>query len=202
MTVFIDRKKFFEGIRHTPFPGKLKQETVQGATAILDEWERRKRTDLRHLAYMCATVLAECGQNMLPVREGFTKSDAAARAYVKRQGYRYAVVINGRVYYGRGDVQVTWLRNYEALTKLAKEQGFDVDFVASPDLLLEPKWAVWAMFEGMERGIYTGKKLSDYLGNKGTDWRNSRRIINGLDRADEIAANAKAFYADLVTATS
>jgi hypothetical protein len=46
----------------------------------------------------------------------------------------------------------------------------------------------------MERGLFTGKKLSDYFNDKKTDWRNARRIINGLDKADTIARYAQNFY--------
>jgi putative chitinase len=196
----LDRQKFFDGIRNQPFSGKLKPETVQGITAILDEWERRKLTDLRWLADMLATVLRECGPNMLPVREGFAKSDAAARAYVKRQGYKYAAVAaTGHVYYGRGLVQLTWLDNYAKLRGEVNKL-FGVDIVADPDAVLRPDIAAYVMFEGMIRGVFTGKKLADYFNDKTTDWRNARRIINGVDHADEIAANAKHFYADLLAA--
>jgi hypothetical protein len=64
-------------------PATLSQDAVRGITAILDEWERRGLTDLRWLAYMLATVLAECGHDMLPVREGFKRPTKQARAYVR-----------------------------------------------------------------------------------------------------------------------
>lgn len=188
----IDRAKFFDGIRNGPFPGSLSQEAVRGITAILDEWERRGLTDLRWLAYMLATVLAECGRNMLPVREGFARSDAAARSYVASKHYKYAKVEGGQVYYGRGLVQLTWLDNYRKMSAIT-----GLDLVNKPDLALEPAVAAKIMFEGMIRGTFTGKKLADYFG-AGTDWRQARRIINGLDRADEIAGYGKQFYADLM----
>lgn len=191
----IDRKKFFEGIRSGPFPGSLSAEAVRGVTAILDAWERSGLTDLRWLAYMLATVLAECGRNMLPVREGFKTSDAAARSYVRAQGYRYAVEVNGQVYYGRGLVQLTWEANYRAMGAI-----LGIDLVNNPDLALDPAIASKIMFEGMTRGTFTKKKLADYFNAAGSDWRNARRIINALDRADEIANYAKQFYADLTAA--
>jgi hypothetical protein len=75
----INRKKFFDGIKSGPFSGALKASTVKGVTTVLDAWEASGLTDERWLAYMLATVLAECGANMLPVREGFNKTDAQAR---------------------------------------------------------------------------------------------------------------------------
>lgn len=191
----IDRAKFFAGIRNGPFPGSLSQEAVRGISAILDEWERRDLTDLRWLAYMLATVLAECGRNMLPVREGFKPNDIQARAYVSGKGYRYARVEGGHVYYGRGLVQLTWLDNYR---KMAAIVG--VDLVNNPDQALKPDVASKIMFEGMIRGTFTGKKLADYFNATTADWKNARRIINGVDRADEIAGYGKQFHADLVAA--
>lgn len=191
----INRKKFFDGIRQGPFSGKLQPSTVKGCTAILDEVEKRNVTDLRHIAYMLATSLGECGENMLPVREGFKATDAESRAYVKRKKYAYAVEKNGQVYYGRGLVQLTWDYNY-------KKMGtwLNIDLLNNPDLALRPDVAADIMYEGMTRGMFTGKKLSDFFNDKKTDWVNARKIINGLDRANEIAGYAKHFYADLLNA--
>jgi putative chitinase len=192
----IDRKTFFDGVRSSPFSGKLNTSQVKGMTAILDAWDDSGLTDLRWLAYMFATVLAECGPQMLPVREGFKKTDAQARAYVKSRGYAYAVVVNGQVYYGRGLVQLTWEKNYEKMGEL-----LDKDLVNDPDQALEPDIAAEIMFKGMTLGTFTGKKLSDYFNDDVTDWIQARRIINKLDRAGEIAGYAKQFHSDLVMAS-
>lgn len=188
----IDRRKFFAEIRNAPFGGALLAETVQGIDAILDEWERRKLTDKRWLAYMLATVRRECGIRMLPVREGFGKTDQASRKFVRRQGYRYAQEVNGHVYYGRGLVQLTWAENYAKMTSL-----LGIDLLSNPDLALDPAVAAKVMFEGMIRGTFTGKSLATYFSDHESDWRNARKIINGLDHADEIATVAKQFYAAL-----
>ena len=203
----IDREKFFAALVPVPLPRPRKPSQVRTLDAILDEADRRKVTDLRWVADMMGTALGETGINLAPVREGFKTTDAEARAYVKRRGYRYAVVINGHCYYGRGLVQATWLDNYKKLTVIAREQ-FEQglfpdlteppDFVNNPDLLLQPRWAVWAMFEGMIRGTFTKKKLADFYNDTTTDFVNSRKIINGLDRAAEIGGYKKQFYADLV----
>jgi putative chitinase len=192
----INRKKFFDGIKSGPFSGALKASTVKGVTAVLDAWEASGLTDERWLAYMLATVLAECGANMLPVREGFKKTDAQARAYVKKRGYKYAKVVDGQVYYGRGLVQLTWQANYKAMGTI-----LGIDLAGKPDLALDPVTASNIMFEGMTRGTFTSKKLSNYFNKTKTDWKNARRIINKLDRADEIATYAKQFHSDIVIAS-
>lgn len=208
----IDRKKFFANIAPTPLPKPRVQSQVNTLDAILDEFERRKWINFWWPAYMMGTSLGEVGRALAPVREGFSATDAIARAYVKRQRYSYAVVINGIVYYGRGLVQVTWLDNYKKLTVLAAQQFPDEkpDFVKNPDLLLQPRWAVWVMFEGMSRGTFTTKKLADYFGPADKPGQfigkdpivNARRIINKLDRAVEIGGYAKQFYADMVIAST
>jgi len=184
----INRKKFFDGIRQQPFDGKLNANQVAGCNGILDEFERRQRTDMRHLAYMLATAKWETAHTMQPITE------RGSQSYLR--GKKYWPWI------GRGYVQLTWERNYKAMTQLLNAAGFDVSLTINPDLALDPKIAAFVMFEGMERGTFTGKKLSDYFNDAKTDWLNARRIINGTDRAAEIAAIAKAFFADLTTASS
>lgn len=191
----MDRKTFFDKVRASPFNGTLSQDAVDGMNAFLDAWEASGLTDLRWAAYMLATMLAEVGPNMRPVREGFKSTDAAARGYVKARSYKYAEVVNGQVYYGRGLVQLTWFANYQKMSKL-----IGVDLVKEPDLALRPDIATQIMFKGMTLGTFTGKKLADYFKEDTTDWVNARRIINALDRAQEIAGYGKAFFAALLAA--
>lgn len=181
----IDRKAFFDAVRKTPFPGRLTAEQVAGMEAILGEWERRDLTDLRHLAYMLATIYHETARTMQPIAE-----------YGKGKGRKYGVPAGPyrHVYYGRGFVQLTWLANYE---KAGKALG--VDLVRYPERALEPTIAANIMFRGMMEGWFTGKKLSDYLNTK-TDWANARRIINGTDKAETIAGYARTFHGALVGA--
>ncbi len=185
----IDRKKFFAKVGLEVFRGSIPQRAVDGIGAILDEWERRGLKDNRWLAYMLATVRGECGLNMWPVREGFSTSDAVARAYVAKQGYPYAKEVHGHVYYGRGLVQLTWERNYNEMNRL-----LGVDLINNPDLALKPDVAARIMFEGMIRGSFTGKKLSDYFNDIKSDWLNARRIINGTDRAPRFVSWAHSFH--------
>jgi hypothetical protein len=45
----------------------------------------------------------------------------------------------------------------------------------------------------MVLGLFTGKKLSDYIGPGKCDYVAARRIINGTDRARLIAGYARSF---------
>lgn len=178
----MNREKFFKSIREGgPFGKKLNQGQVNGITAILDEWERRGLTDRRWLAYILATTKWETDHTMQPIKE------KGGLKYLKSKKYY--------PWFGRGFVQLTWEKNYKKMGEL-----IGVNLIADPDLALELNIATQIMFEGMIRGSFTGKKLKDYFNEEKTDYLGARKIINGTDRASEIAAVAKQFYADLVDA--
>jgi len=68
-------------------------------------------------------------------------------------------------------------------------------------LAAEPKYAARVLVEGMRRGTFTGRKLSDYVNASGTDYRRARRVVNGNDRDVEIAKMAQRFERSLVPAS-
>jgi hypothetical protein len=197
----IDRATFFASVRTAPFGGSMSRPQVDGCSAILSEWERRKLTDLRWLAYMLATAFWETARTMQPINE------YGGAAYFRRmydpEGSRPELARkNGNVnpgdgvrYHGRGYVQLTWRDNYSRMGELLK-----IPLEDEPDLALDPKHAAAIMFEGMIRGMFTGKALALYFNDHGGDWINARRIINGTDKSAEIAAIAKQFHAALVAA--
>lgn len=95
---------------------------------------------------------------------------------------------DGYNYRGRGYVQVTWKNNYQTIG-----QQTGVDLVNYPDGALEPGIASWATVYCMENGIFSGKKLSNYIDDGHQDYFNARRIINGTDEAEKIAGYARRF---------
>lgn len=95
---------------------------------------------------------------------------------------------DGYKYRGRGYVQITWYLNYKTIGDY-----FGQDLVANPDLALDPRIAAYAAAYGMEKGIFTGKKLSDYISDKAQDYFRARKIINGSDQASVIASFAVKF---------
>ena len=56
---------------------------------------------------------------------------------------------------------------------------------------MDPEVAYRVAGAMMSQGIATGKKLGDFINNQNTDYTNARKIINGLDHAEDIAASAK-----------
>lgn len=179
----IDRKRFFDNVR-SRF-GALSQAQVDGYNAILDVWEARGLTDLRWLAYILATAWHETAFTMQPVRE-----------YGRGNGRPYGVrdAATGQTYYGRGYVQITWKANYE---KLGRRLGLDL--VSNPDRALDPTIAARILVIGMQEGMFTGRRLSDYFAGGAAAWVTARRIVNGLDKADAIAGYARKYH-DALTA--
>jgi hypothetical protein len=179
-----NRKAFFDGIRPDLFGGTLTQDQVNGIDAILDEWEARKLTDLRWLAYMLATTYHETNMTMQPVREAYWLSEEW-----RRRNLRYYP------WYGRGYVQLTWEENYKKMGSL-----LGVDLLDNLDLAMDPRIAAAIMFEGMMAGDFTGKCLKNYFNDTTDDPVGARKIINGTDKAPLIAGYHNGFLSALKTA--
>ena len=179
----IDRDRFFAGTREVPFGGILHQGQVDGCNAILDAWEKRAGfVDRRWLAYMLATAKWETAHTMQPIEE-----------IGKGHGRPYGVPTqDGRAFYGRGYVQLTWATNY---AKMAALTG--ADLVGCPDLALDPEIAAVILLEGMKGGLFTGVGLPRYFSDAVDDPVGARRIINGTDHAADIAAIHAGFLAGL-----
>lgn len=175
----LDRRIFFDHVRRAPFGGRMDQQQVDGVGFILDQWEKAHPAgDDRWLAYCLATAKWETAHTMRPVREGLNASDAWRQANLRYYPF-----------YGRGYVQLTWRANYERY-----------GIAATPDRALEPALAAHIMFDGMVNGRFTGKKLADYFDHDTDDAVNARRIINGTDKAVEIAAIHGAFLEAITAA--
>lgn len=175
----INRQKTYENIRKNF--GTLNQKQVEGFEAIFDEYERLKWNNKKYLAYILATIWHEVNKTMQPIAE---YGKGKRRDYGKRLRYnRHLYNHTTNIFYGRGHTQNTWIDIYEKLTAANIEAW---DFVKNPDLLLEMQPSIWATFYSMEKGLYTGKKLSDYFQSLENPI-SARKIINGKDKAELIA---------------
>jgi len=140
-------------------------------------------SDLRQVAYILQTAYHE-SQGLMELKERRARRGTSLRALQNRYWHTG--------YWGRGFIQVTWEANYKKLSELLK-----LNLVNNPDHLLDEHVAAEALVRGMQLGIYTYRRLSDYFNDYHTDWRNARRIVNGLDRSRAIAEDAKAIYEEL-----
>ncbi|MEP2533541.1 glycoside hydrolase family 19 protein [Shimia sp.] len=165
----------------------MTQRQVEGINDLLDEWERVGTGDNRHLSYILATDYHETGAKMQPVRETFATSDAKARKGVARRKYGKPEGPWGHVYYGRGDVQLTWYENYVRMGDL-----LGLPLAENPDLALKSSVSKRILIEGMlrgesDRGDFTGKSLEEYFNETVDDPWGARRVVNGTDKAHLIA---------------
>jgi hypothetical protein len=185
----INRNFFFLQVKQNLFSGTLSQPQVNGLTSVLDEWEANyAHGDDRWLAYMFATAHLETGRKMQGVEEIGKGRGRPYGSKINQHGKSYT--IPDKIYYGRGLVQLTWYENYE---KAGRE--IEKDLLNQPELALDINNAVKIMFLGMMNGWFTGAKLSRFFNPTTEDWKNARKIINGLDKADLIASYAHSYYA-------
>lgn len=189
----MNRSAFFTAVRAI-HGGSLTPMQADGYERILNEWDRRQWQDPRHLAYMLATTYHETAKRIQPVRETLAGTDDEAIAILERawKGGKLPWVKTpywrknaaGRSYLGRGLPQVTHEINYR---KLAEITG--IDLVSQPHRVMEWPIALASLFDGMGVGIYVPHhNLTRYFDADTDDPVGARRIINGQDKAAEIAS--------------
>lgn len=181
----MNRQIFFNEIRSSLFSGRLTKSQVDGINFKLTAWEQSGLRDLRWLAYMLATSYHETARRMQPIEE---YGKGKGRPYGQKLKHsRKPYTIPDKLYYGRGDVQLTWYENYELMGRL-----LNIPLLEQPELALNPEISARIMIEGMtkgksNRGDFTGVSLETYFNSTKNDPVNARRIINGLDKAELIA---------------
>ncbi len=144
-------------------------------------------TDERQIAYVLATAEHE-SQNFTKPEEDYGRQQAT------RLGYE-----GGEDFFGRGYAHLTHRDNYR---RLGEALGRGDDFVNNPALAADPEVASRVLVVGMRDGLFTSRGLGDYINADGVDYENARRIVNGIDRQDDIADLARNWegrVADLVT---
>ncbi|WP_322884260.1 hypothetical protein U8C35_07840 [Sinorhizobium medicae] len=203
----MNRSVFFTALRRRGsgvFGTSLSRQQVQGVEAILDEAERRG-TSMFHLSAILAEAYHETGGQMQPVKETVYASSkdrnppdpvviarlekafkAGNLPWVKTPYWREG-------WFGRGLIQLTHKANYDK-------------FGVTKETALDLKTSVRVMFDGMEKGRFTGRKLADYdylvVANPpvpGFKYYSSRAIVNGDTPTVGIKIDAygKAFEAAL-----
>lgn len=173
---------FLAALKPAGYDFSTRESTIR---AIVKESKKQGFTLNTQIAYILATVKRETGDTFKPVREGDWIGHTSTDEY-RRTHYRYYP------YYGRGFVQITWDYNYRAYS-----EKLGIDLVADPDKALDPDNALFILIDGIKSGVFTGKKLTDYVSSTNTDFFHARRCINGLDHAEQIKSFAVDFLSKL-----
>ena len=180
----INRPAFFA--RYRSIFGKMNQIQVDGLRITLDLIDGHPWPFIEDTAYYLATKLHECDATWWPIEE------AGDRAYFEKYDAHTSIGRtlgnvspgDGYRFRGRGAVMLTGRKNYKWAQTWS---GFPL--VSYPDGMRWPELAYAVTQEGMLTGAFTGRKLCDYPG----DYRQKRRVVNGLDRCDMIAGYARGF---------
>jgi hypothetical protein len=210
----MDNAAFFNTAKKSLFRGRLNQRQVDGIAPYL---KHGNHLPLTHLAHNLAEVYHETGGQMYPVKETVyassrnkNPSDATVirrldSAWKKGQLSWVKTPYWRDGWFGRGGIQITHKYNY---SKLSEYVG--VDLVANPDAALDPVIAAKIAIAGLEFGLFTGEKLSDFdLPDGSFDHDNARSMVNGderrpvgdgLDMGDKIEGYALKFEAALRSA--
>lgn len=201
--------QFFASIRRRDsgvFGTSLSQRQVDGIEAILKAGQHLIRP---HLAHVLGEVYHETGGGMYPIKETVFRShtnqnpsDAEViarldRAWSKGQLPWVTSAYWRSGFFGRGQIQLTHEANYRKFSPIV-----GVDLVEDPSRALDLDVSATISVVGCERGLFTGKRLSDYDTPNGFDHVQARRIVNGFvrDQANDVAKAAQAFAAALAEA--
>lgn len=189
---------FYNVLRQGLLGPSLSTNEVDGCEVILKACEGLPAS---WTAYALATAFHETASTMQPIRE-YGGPTYFTRMYDISGARPRMAVANGNTclgdgpkYCGRGYVQLTWKNNYAKASKLC-----GVDLVGNPDLAMRADVAAKIMRSGMEKGWFTGKGFADYLPRGRADrkpFTDARRIINGTDRAAQVADHALKFQVAL-----
>jgi len=155
------------------------QDQADNVRLIKEECAKQNVTG-NQLAYVLATATFESG--LRPVEEYGVCVGSHKKSYCP--------------YNGRGFVQLTHQGNYKKVGDLVGK-----DLVANPDLAMDTNIAKYAICYGMRTGLFTGKKLSDYINAHKKDYKNARKIINGMSGADKFA-DAAAWWEKEISGTN
>lgn len=208
MTSLKNAGAFYDVLRKDRLLGPtLTQAEVDGVGTILGaaggaDWP------IAWAAYALATAYHETAHTMQPIKEH--GGDSYFFRMYDPKGNRPAVAArlgntepgDGVKFCGRGYPQVTGRTNYAKADKFLNLGG---RLLADPDLMLDSSVAAKVMIAFMEAGSFTGRGCSSFLSGKtinsvlvhGNFW-GARAIINGHDRADDIADYAVGFQAALL----
>lgn len=181
------------------YGGKATKFHWLGIWCKLMAFEKVGVTDDRIKAYILATSYHETGGELVPMYE---RGQGRGKPYGEKVRYDGRPYENpDQIYYGRGDVQLTWYENYERMGEI-----LGIPLLENPELAMDTRTSALILVEGMTRGFsgrgdFTGLALEDFFNDRVNDPINARRVVNGRDQACRIAGYYEKFLAAIKAAT-
>lgn len=176
----INQSELFDGVVAQRLFTRVTFEQAHSINLIVSTFKEYGYTDERCLAYILGTIYHETARTMQPIEEyGWSRR-------------WYARLIGGQRYYGRGFIQLTHRSNYERIgNKIGK------NLVDNPALALEPTISARIAVIGCMEGWFTSRRLTQYFKSDSADWVGARAVVNGADKAFEIAGYGKRWLASM-----
>jgi len=164
-------------------PSPIRPFARRNLPLVLNECLDNGVTDRGQIAYVFATAQHEShfGRLMMELADG-TRMEGRADLENTQPG-------DGPRFKGRGFVQITGRRNYRIWSR-----KLEIDLVGHPEKAAIPEIAAIILVRGMRDSSFTGVGLSDFIVGSRRDFFNARRIVNGLDRADDIQEIAEDYF--------
>ena len=151
----------------------------KSVSAIIEAARAKQLIDAQ-IAYVLAT--AEHESDSFRTLEEYS----SGAQYEGRADLGNTIAGDGVRFKGRGYVQLTGRLNYTSYSEIAGLQ-----LTRFPLIVMNwPALSVFVIVDGMMRGVYTKRKLGDFVSNSKQDFYNARQVINGHDRAEKIADQA------------
>lgn len=190
-----DRKIFFQEYRR--LFGGLEQAQVDGLNRLLWGYETYYGwwNFIPQIANSLSQVKHETAHSFMPVVEGYYLGDPNAPNYFvgnTDRVRRFQQRLRYYPHFGMGDIQLTWLENYEdqniqvrryfseLVADFEQRTGRKFNLVAEPTQALDPKISFAIMTIGMHLGTFReGHTLDRYINAKVIDHFTARNIVNG-----------------------
>lgn len=200
----MNRKTYFATL------GKHTQQQVDGQSHILDEAERRGAA-LNLTSYALATAHHETGGTFGPVTENLNYTTAAriravwpkrfptvasAEPYVRNSTGLAGKVYGDRADLGNRNAQDGWFYRGRGLAQITGRANYSKWGIEnSPEDALKLTVAARILIDGLQKGMFTGKKVGDYR-----DYKSMRATVNPDNNGATVAALAERYEAALKAA--
>lgn len=143
------------------------------------------KVSIEQLAYILATAYHETAHDFVPKYE-YGKAEYFIRKYWH----------NSKVakWLGNDDAKDAFECRGRGLVQITGEDNYiKFGIRENPDKALEIETATEILYKGMLKGMFSGKKLPDYIGFGKLDYIGARKVVNGNDKATLIAGYALKF---------